>query len=231
MSSVVTAMTWNIHGSAKPSLRGVADWIDRCGASVVFLQEVQQRQASRIAELLEWKSLRWSLKHAPVVHPPEGMAILSSFPITSIATTVLSRRVLPTNYRRRIAQRATVQLPEEVITVCNVHLASGDTGERQGQIARLRSVLIDALLLGGDFNDKPFSEAMETIASFGFQRTESAPTAWAIRDGSGPPSLVIDHLLARNGAKIQRARTFSADEVRELHKLSDHLPVATQINW
>lgn len=224
-------MTWNLHGSAKPSLRGVADWIERSGASVVLLQEVQQRQASRLAELLEWTSLRWSLKHAPVVRPPEGMAILSTFPVTSVATTVLSRRVLPTNYRRRIAQRATVQFPREVVTVCNVHLASGDTVERFGQVARLGKLLNDVAILGGDFNDNAYSDTMESIAGFGFERAESQPTAWAIRDGSGPPSLVIDHLLVRKGGTIQRAHSFTLDEIRELHKLSDHLPLVTQVHW
>jgi endonuclease/exonuclease/phosphatase family metal-dependent hydrolase len=231
MSSVVTAMTWNIHGSAKPSLRGLADWIEGCGVSLLLLQEVQQRQAARLADMLGWTSQRWSLKHAPVVKPPEGMAIMSTYPITAMTTSVLSSRVLPTNYRRRIAQRATVQLPKGDVSVCNVHLASGDTGERPAQVARLHSILDGVSVLGGDFNDKPFSETLERITRLGFQRSESEPTAWAIRDGSGPPSLVIDHLLVRSGAGIQRARTFSADEVREIRKLSDHLPVVAQLSW
>ncbi len=224
-------MTWNIHGSAKPSLRGLADWIEGCGVSLLFLQEVQQRQAARLAEMLGWTSQRWSLKHAPVVKPPEGLAILSTFPITAMTTTVLSGRVLPTNYRRRIAQRATLQLPKQDVSVCNVHLASGNTDERPRQVARLQKVLAGVSVLGGDFNDRPFSETLESLTRLGFQRAESDPTAWAIRDGSGLPSLVIDHILVRSETGIQRARTFSHDEVRELRRLSDHLPVVAQLHW
>jgi endonuclease/exonuclease/phosphatase family metal-dependent hydrolase len=223
-------MTWNIHGSARPNLQGIAGWIELSGASVLLLQEVQQRQASRLAEILGWASVQWSLKHAPVVKAPEGLAILSPHPITSLTVPVLSTRALPTNFRRRIAQIATVQMPRAALRICNVHLASGKTDERPAQLARLMQHLGGVELLGGDLNDEPQSEIVRDLAAAGFRRAESGTTAWSTRDGNNAPSLTLDHVMVRGIWKPQRAREFLASESRELHGLSDHLPVIAHLD-
>jgi endonuclease/exonuclease/phosphatase family metal-dependent hydrolase len=227
--SGITVMTWNIHGSARPNLQGIASWIELSGASVVLLQEVQQRQATQLAELLGWTS-QWSLKHAPVVKPAEGLAILSPHPITSAMTPVLSVRAQRTSFRRRIAQIATIQMSRAAFQVCNVHLASGKSEERPGQVTRLKDHLAGVELLGGDLNDGPHSDTISNLLPMGFRRAESGTTAWSIRDGNNLPSLTIDHILVRGIWKTQAARAFRPSEVRELHGLSDHLPVIVQLD-
>jgi endonuclease/exonuclease/phosphatase family metal-dependent hydrolase len=228
-SGGITVMTWNIHGSARPSLQGIASWIELGGASVVLLQEVQQRQATQLAELLGWESAQWSMKHAPVVKPAEGLAILSPHPIALVAAPVLSEKAQRTSFRRRIAQIATIHLPRAVLQVCNVHLASGKSDERPGQVRRLMDHLAGVELLGGDFNDGPHSDTIESLLGTGFRRAESDATAWSLRDGINLPSLTIDHLLVRGIWKTQVTRTLLPSEVRELHGLSDHLPVIAQL--
>jgi endonuclease/exonuclease/phosphatase family metal-dependent hydrolase len=222
-------MTWNLHGSARPNIVEISNWIKLSGASLVLLQEVQQRQARKLAELLGWPSLKWTVKHAPVVRSPEGLAILSSYPITAFFSAVLSERALPTNYRRRIAQVASIQLPRSLLMVCNVHLASESADERVGQVVRLEQHLTGVELLGGDFNDGPSSDTLFQIRSEGFQRSESGPTCWSQRDGIGPPSLTLDHVLARGTYALGPAHSFLPSEVLEFRRVSDHVPVVADL--
>jgi endonuclease/exonuclease/phosphatase family metal-dependent hydrolase len=226
----ITVMTWNIHGSVRPNLQSIAGWIELSGASVVLLQEVQQKQATQLAETLGWTPAQWSMKHAPVVKPAEGLAILSPHPIASISAPVLSEKAQRTSFRRRIAQIVTIQMPRAAFQVCNVHLASGKSDERPAQVVRLMDHLGGVELLGGDFNDGPHSDTIAHFLPMGFRRAESGTTAWSIRDGSNQPSLTIDHLLVRGIWKTQSTRTFLPSEVRELHGLSDHLPVIAQLD-
>jgi endonuclease/exonuclease/phosphatase family metal-dependent hydrolase len=225
----VTVMTWNVHGTARPNLQGIAGWIKLSGASVVLLQEVQHRQANQLAEILGWTS-EWSMKHAPVVKPAEGLAILSPHPIVLAAAPILSVKAQRTSFRRRIAQIATVQMPRAAFQVCNVHLASGKSDERPGQVMRLMDYLAGVEVLAGDFNDGPHSDTIANLLPMGFRRTESGTTAWSTRDGNNLPSLTIDHLLVRGIWKTQGAREFLPSEVKELHGLSDHLPVIAQLD-
>jgi endonuclease/exonuclease/phosphatase family metal-dependent hydrolase len=226
----ITVMTWNIHGSARPSLQSIAGWIELSGASVVLLQEVQRRQATQLAEILRWNSAEWSMKHAPMVKPAEGLAILSPHPIVLAAAPVLSEKAQRTSFRRRIAQIATIQMPRTAFQICNVHLASGKSDERPGQVMRLMDYLGGVELLGGDFNDGPHSDTIANLLTTGFRRAESGATAWSIRDGNNLPSLTIDHLLVRGIWTMQAVQAFLPSEVRELHGLSDHLPIIAELD-
>jgi endonuclease/exonuclease/phosphatase family metal-dependent hydrolase len=221
-------MTWNVHGSARPNLRSVAGWIQNSDATVVLLQEVQQKQARRLAEILGWTFV-WSLKHSPLVKPAEGLAILSPHPIVLAATPVLSEGAKRQSFRRRIAQIADIRMPHAAFRVCNVHLASGKSDARPGQVTRLLEHLSGVELLGGDLNDGPDSAVIANLLPMGFRRTESGPTAWSTVGANNPPSITIDHLLVRGSWRLQRAREFAISEIHEIRRLSDHLPVIAQL--
>ncbi len=220
-------MTWNIHGTGRPDMKGIAGWIQLSGASVVLLQEVQQRQASQLAEILGWK-LQWSMKHAPVVKPAEGLAILSPHPIALVAAPVLSEKAQRTSFRRRVAQIATVQMPRAAFQVCNVHLASGKSDERPGQVMRLMDHLAGVELLGGDFNDGPHSDTIANLLPMGFRRAESGTTAWSMRDGRQPTDthhrspVGTRHLETANCARVSSER--GAGDPRTIRPSPGHHP-------
>ena len=59
----LTLVSWNLKGSKGVDIRAVVDHIEAMGAGVVVLQEVQRRQARKLARAVGAASCRWGFKH------------------------------------------------------------------------------------------------------------------------------------------------------------------------
>jgi endonuclease/exonuclease/phosphatase family metal-dependent hydrolase len=73
----VRVLTWNVQGSDGLDVDAAAHHIRGQSPDVVALQEVQRRQAARLASALEMPGRRWALKHWPIIRRAEGLAVLT----------------------------------------------------------------------------------------------------------------------------------------------------------
>ena len=75
-----SVMTWNIHGSAKPSIDALAAAIAVEAPDIVVVQEIRKKQAATLAGAISMR-YTWALKHHPYTQfvwwRSEGMAILT----------------------------------------------------------------------------------------------------------------------------------------------------------
>lgn len=226
-------LTWNVRGGRRPDLGVIASVIESSGADVVALQEVQERQARRLADRL---SLRcsWERKHRPLRRRAEGQAILSAGMQFDVVCHVL-RGGWPWSWRRRIALAATVDADGVDVRVACAHLASGDA-----EMARIEESirLLDAVrredrvAVAGDLNALATSAVVQRFAHAGFV------DPWSVLGlgrrgtcrGDEQPPRQLDHILVRDGEPV-------AMEVLErvgswdLWDVSDHLPVVALVRW
>ncbi len=159
----LTLVSWNLKGSEGLDTPGVVDHIRAAAADVVVLQEVQRRQARRIARSLGARSWRWGFKHWPIRTWPEGMAVIGVTRPARVRTRAISRRWAPWSWRRRILQIGSVDLDAgegEGVTLVNVHLSPH---QHQTAIREVEAALVLRLVaaqgrpavVAGDFNDRP----------------------------------------------------------------------------
>lgn len=170
----LTVMTWNLKGSERPDTAVVVDRARAAGADVLFLQEVQRRQAESIARGLDAVSLAWGFKHWPVIRPAEGMAVIGVSHRADVRCHPLTSGWMLWSWRRRIMQSGLVAVPTGspgrnsgsgdarggtagsgdapagAVRVVNLHLSPGrDASLREREVARV----LDILATSGDDGD------------------------------------------------------------------------------
>jgi endonuclease/exonuclease/phosphatase family metal-dependent hydrolase len=157
----LTLASWNLKGSNGVDTAGVVDHITAAAADVVVLQEVQCRQARRIARLLGARSWRWGFKHWPIRTWPEGMAVIGVTRPARVRTRAISRRWAPWSWQRRIVQIGSVELdPGRAVRLVNVHLSPHPHGTaiREVEAALVLRLVAEQrrpTVVAGDFNDRP----------------------------------------------------------------------------
>ncbi|HEX6311045.1 MAG TPA: endonuclease/exonuclease/phosphatase family protein [Acidimicrobiia bacterium] len=225
---IVTVVTWNLHGSARPDLDAVADRIRALDADVVALQEVQPRQARTLGRRLRWGTLYWSFKHLPLGKPAEGLAVLSPRIVHDARAVVLSQGQPPWTYRRRIAQLCDLAVAGRRLPLANCHLASDEPAERRAQAERLVAHLGPGTVVAGDLNARPGSDTLEPLLRFGLHDAgPGGATNWRPSDPDDRPTNRLDYVLVPEGVRVTSATVPAAadTDLRAWRRLSDHLPV------
>lgn len=218
-------LTWNIHGSALPNLEQVAEVVEGYGPDVLLLQEVQRRQARRLAKRLGWRAT-WARKHHPytpfVWWRTEGIAVLTALPTSHVMRAPISHGASTWTHRHRVVVAVTVTRGGTALRVYNTHLGT-TTDERIGQARRLAEIVLhdDAPLrvVGGDLNTHQH-DLLEVVREF-------HPAG--LRDmGGGCTSPVeaprnrLDLVLLPEGATVVDTHVPEGGE--EWARISDHLP-------
>ena|SRR5215218_2794511 len=232
-------MTWNVQGSTGADVDAVVGHIRAQSPDVVALQEVQRRQAARLAAALAMPGRRWALKHWPIIRRAEGLAVLTPHRIVAVEAFRIRRGPIWT-WRRRVGIDVTIDTGAVVVRVLDVHLSPHDDDEARRVEARL---LIDragrqvpAPLVVGDLNDHPRHGAHAELVGSGWidawQRAHGdagGATNWTSGDRRGrEPTQRIDFVLAPSGSVVEDA-TVLDDPLEQLGALSDHLPLVATV--
>jgi endonuclease/exonuclease/phosphatase family metal-dependent hydrolase len=241
----LTALTWNLKGSKGLDFAPVVAHIRSSGADVAMLQEIQRRQAERLAHLLGAASCQWGFKHWPVRTQPEGMAVIGLTQPVPARTRALTRHWELWSSRRRIVQVGSVAVePGERITLANVHLSSGDAEAvrlvEADAILRLIAEQGRPALLAGDLNDGPDSPVLARFAAAGLRDVwavlrpdDPGPTNWrGWRPGTPrPPTRRLDYVLVTDGLEPVDVSVprFGDPDFAPFASISDHLPVTATV--
>jgi len=184
---------------------------------VLLLQEMDARGANAVALALDANYVYYPSSRSPRTHRDIGTAILSPWPIESTTKVQLPHLSRITKNARAVAA-ADVIVGQRRVRVYSVHFGTPLGLGGQQRRDQLEAVLADAALhddaviIGGDFNDKGMAEQ---VARRGF--------AWPTRDlGRTRWLFSIDHILARG---LLPAGAPSAGVAREVKGVSDHYPV------
>lgn len=225
-------LTWNLHGSHHPNLEVVAEVVEGYHPDAVALQEVQRRQARRLAKRLGWQH-RWVRKHHPyspfVWWRTEGIAVMSPWPLSHVVRTTISQGANTWTYRHRVLLAVTVTRPDAALRVYDTHLSSTSTDERIVQARRVAEhVVQDAApvsVVAGDLNTHPH-DLVEIVREFHAAR---------LRDTGGDstnPSIVplrrLDMVLLPEHATVVGHHTPDGGDTWAA--ISDHLPVHVEFD-
>ena len=231
--------TWNLQGRAQPDLDAVIATIRRLGPDVVVLQEVQRRQAARLAGRLGWFHV-WTWKHWPIVHRPEGLAIVSAQPIHGRRRWSLAAGWRFWSWRRRVALGAHVH----GFTVVNVHLGAGVGGaERRRQAAVVGAeagARGAARVVAGDLNTRPGSSVIDAFAAWGLVDASTRATRRDIvgegatnwrAERTAPPDQTLDFVLVDPCVTVASVGVADGGESdwAAYGALSDHVPVTVDV--
>lgn len=237
-STPITLVTWNLQGSAGVDIEGVAEVIAASGADVVLVQEIQRRQARRVAAALGMTHMRWAFKNLSPYTWPEGLAIFTNHRLRSTAAFVL-RRSWSLNWRRRIALAAEIERGNDRFGVINVHLSPHDDGASRDAEARIvvdRARRTDPCpVIAGDLNDAPGGPGYEVLARAGWSDAWTTDTLadldgatnWSPGNRLGrPPDQRIDVVFVPPGWVVEDARVLAEVERFDWFAgRSDHVPL------
>jgi endonuclease/exonuclease/phosphatase family metal-dependent hydrolase len=245
----MTLVSWNLKGSKGVDTRAVVDHIEAAAADVVVLQEVQRRQARRLARALGAASWRWGFKHWPIRTWPEGMAVIGVTRPAPARTHAITHRWVPWSWRRRILQVAAVRLeaetgPGAAVTLVNVHLSSGDAAAiravEAGVVVRLVAERDRPAVVAGDFNDRPGAEIHARFGDAGLRDVwatlrgeEPGATNWRGWVAATPraPSQRLDYVLVGDGLEAVAVSVprHGDPDFERFAVISDHLPVTATV--
>lgn len=230
-----TITTWNLQGREPTDTDVIVRVLRDLGTDIAVLQEVQRRQARRIADGLG-AAHRWAFKHWAVRYPAEGLAVVSRLPLRHAHEWRISRRTPFWSFRRRVALRAVVTVEGREVTLVNVHLGS-DAGaaERRQQVDAVLEH-IDArtpTIVAGDFNVIAPDPVLDDLAAAGFDDlyAECGPTNWHGRDRTKPPTQRLDYVVGTSSLHVveKQVPDYGDDGFEHYPKLSDHLPVTVTV--
>jgi endonuclease/exonuclease/phosphatase family metal-dependent hydrolase len=240
----VGLITWNVQGSQGIDVAAVAAVIREQAPDVVALQEIQRRQAVRLAAALTMTSRRWAFKHWPVVNRAEGLAVLTPHRLTSAASFPL-RRAPFWNWRRRIGLDAAIERDGSTFGVVDVHLSPHGAELRRDREAAVVLSRVTARerapVICGDFNDQPGQAGYAAFLAAGWADAwvsvhgDGDPAAGATNWTAGvrlgrPPTQRIDYVLVPPGALVEHCDVLAASSrFDDFAALSDHLPLAATV--
>jgi endonuclease/exonuclease/phosphatase family metal-dependent hydrolase len=225
-------VTWNLHGSAHPDVELVAEVVEGYAPHVLSLQEVQRRQARRLAKRLGWQRV-WARKHHPygplVWWRTEGIAVLSPHPMSHVVRITISHGERSWSYRHRVLLAVTVTRPGSAVRVYDTHLASDDTDARITQARRVAEHVVHdsapIAVVAGDLNTHDH-DAVEIVREFHIASLRDAGG-----DASSPaiaPQQRLDRVMVPDGATVVDQHTPDGGE--SWARISDHLPVMVEFD-
>jgi endonuclease/exonuclease/phosphatase family metal-dependent hydrolase len=236
--SPVVVVSWNLQGARGVDVDGVSDVLAAAHADVIVFQEIQRRQARRIARRLGITEMRWAFKHVPLTTWSEGLAVLTPHRLVGTDSFVL-RRAWFWNWRRRVGLVARVERGGERFGVINVHLSPHDAGDARRREAHLvveRARAEDERpLIAGDFNDLPGSPGYQVFTGSGWVdawmidrlKDIDGATNWTHGDRRGrAPTQRLDFVFAPIDWRVADARVLSeAARLDWFADRSDHVPL------
>ena len=232
--------TFNIHHGV--GLDGVLDLariaatVERTGAEVVGLQEVDRHwsersnfvdQATWLADVLD---MHLAFGANLDLDPPApgaprrqfGTAILSAYKIRAWTNTLLPR---PLGGEQRGLLEGQIKVRGIPVRVFNTHLQHDSQVERLAQVARIRQVLATAnesVVLLGDLNATPDTPEIAGL-------TDRLVDAWVtagVGDGftfdAATPHARIDYVMSSGDVVARTAAVVTTDA-------ADHLPVVADL--
>ncbi len=220
-------LTWNAHGSARPSLHALADVLLSGDVDAVALQEVRKSQARRIADILGWRH-HWVFKHNPwtplLWWRAEGMAVLSKWPLDEVWRACLTPGVRRTSFRRRVVIAATVHRDDNghgTLRLFDTHLATDSVDLRIAQARTITTKILEErpalVVVAGDLNAAGDVELLREFGPAGLVSVSDAPTSPA----HAPRERIDDVLVPADAAVVE---TWTPDGGEPWTELSDHLP-------
>lgn len=233
--------TWNLQGRERPDLAVVTTILGELRPDVVLLQEIQRRQARRLAARLGWSGVDWRLKHWPVVIPAEGLAVLGPAEPDGIEAVVLAHRWAFWSSKRRIALAADVTAAGTPVRVVDTHLGAGvgdDERARQAALVVRLATRATPSVIGGDLNTAPGSPVIEVLGAAGHvdawvvcRGAEPGPTNWRSGPRHDAPVQRLDYLLVDPELEIVSVSvpTHGDPGFERFGSLSDHLPVTVTL--
>ena len=233
-SRSVRALTWNLHGAARPDIGAVAALLREVRVDVVALQEVRRHQAYDLALELGSVSTAWTLKH--LRYGPfwrrhaEGLALLLPEQV-SVASLVLTPDESTWTARRRVAQVA--DLPELGLRVVNTHLDAHDAHRRAPQARTLSALVLAAsprpCVVLGDLNARVDEAGVfDPLAAVGLRDAWDVEAGAATASFTSPasaPGQRIDHVLVTPTVQVDHVSVPPGEWAR----WSDHLPVLAEL--
>ena len=242
--TALAVMTWNLQGSKGVNVGAVSEAVVSQHVDVLMLQEVQRRQANKLASRLGWP-VEWAQKHSPLFVPAEGLAVLVRGRIEEAAVVELHGGP-KRSWRRRVAQVVRVSVDDTSLVVVNAHLSPGDDAEQR--LAEVETLLrfLDTgswrdggpPIFAGDFNTMLPSTALDRLTTGGWQDAwlisaspsdrEHGATNWTPGPRNGrPPTQRLDFLLVPETYTV--VETWVPTSYEAWATLSDHLPVRATI--
>lgn len=236
----LTVASFNIrHGAGtddRLDLERVAAEIERTGAEVVGLQEVDRHwgERSQFVDQAQWLADRLGMGvvyganldlDPPAPDQPRrqyGTAILTEHPIVYSRNTLLPR---PQNGEQRGLLEAAIDVDGVRVRVANTHLQHNSAVERRAQTERIAALLAPVrtpVVLLGDLNAPPTAPELAPLSP-------RFVDAWP-RGGAGDgftypasgPNTRIDYVLTTADVDVAAARTMPSPA-------SDHLPVIAEL--
>ncbi len=219
-------LTWNIHGSHQPNLEQVAEVVEGYGPDVLALQEVQRRQARRLAKRLGWRAT-WARKHYPysplVWWRAEGLAVLTNLHTSHVVRIPISRGASTWTHRHRVVLAVTITRGSSALRLYDTHLST-EVDERIDQARRVSELVLQEgaplAVVAGDLNTHS-SDLAEVVREF---------HAAGLHDVGGnstspveAPQQRLDMVLIPRDAVVTDQHVPDGDE--EWAHISDHLPV------
>jgi endonuclease/exonuclease/phosphatase family metal-dependent hydrolase len=232
--------TFNIHHGV--GLDGVLDLariaatVERTGAEVVGLQEVDRHwsarsnfvdQATWLADVLD---MHLAFGANLDLDPPApgaprrqfGTAILSAYKIRAWTNTLLPR---PLGREQRGLLEGEIKVRGIPVRVFNTHLQHDSQVERLAQVARIRQVLATAnesVVLLGDLNAAPDTPEIAGLTDLLVDAWVTAGVGDGFTFDAATPHARIDYVMSSGNVVARTAAVVTTDA-------ADHLPVVADL--
>jgi endonuclease/exonuclease/phosphatase family metal-dependent hydrolase len=232
--------TFNIHHGV--GLDGVLDLariaatVERTGAEVVGLQEVDRHwsQRSNFVDQATWLADVLGMDLAfganldldpPAPGAPRrqfGTAILSAYRIRATTNTLLPR---PLGGEQRGLLEAQIKVRGIPVRVFNTHLQHDSQVERLAQVARIRELLATAkesVVLLGDLNATPSTPEIAGLTDLLVDAWVTAGVGDGFTFDAATPHARIDYVMSSGNVVARTAAVVTTDA-------ADHLPVVVDL--
>jgi endonuclease/exonuclease/phosphatase family metal-dependent hydrolase len=232
--------TFNIHHGVgldgMLDLARVAATVERTGAEVVGLQEVDRHwsQRSNFVDQATWLAdvLDMDLAFGANLDldPPSpgaprrqfGTAIMSAHKIRATTNTLLPR---PLGGEQRGLLEARIKVRGIPVRIFNTHLQHDSQVERLAQVARIREVLATAkesVVLLGDLNATPNTPEIAGLTDLLVDAWVTAGVGDGFTFDAATPHARIDYVMSSGNVVARTAAVVTTDA-------ADHLPVAVDL--
>lgn len=229
----VKVMTYNLRFGELASLEELASHIKSFKPDFVALQEVDCHTTRKRAIKQAGKDFIGELayntgmfgfygKTIDYEGGYYGIGLLSKYPSISVEKIMLPR---PLPHEPRAMLKGVFEMGQDTIIFTSTHLDVKEGSTRNAQAQFITDYFKNAkfpVILGGDFNARPYSEAIKDIMLknwFNATNDDLSFPAWK-------PTIKIDYLFTRpmKGWKVVRTQTVQST-------LSDHLPIVTELEY